>query len=82
MRKIIAYAWYEHKGICFGIIITSRVIVEGDKPVKRAFIGIGLGHDEQQDLQSIAALGGDFNLQAAEICIKEKGTYCEIKIES
>jgi hypothetical protein len=68
MRKITHVAWFTHVLHTFGIIITER---EGEET--KAYIGCVAGQDEFKDMVNIAHWGAKFPIEAANICIAEKG---------
>ena len=68
MRKAISVTWFNHLSYNFGIVITENSIGEN-----KAWIGIGIGNDEIEDIIKIANYGAKFPLEAANILVKERG---------
>lgn len=68
MKTVTHVCWFTHLNCTIGIIIVENAMKE-----KRSYIGVAMGQSEFVDMKMIAEYGGKFNLEAAEILMKDKG---------
>ena len=75
MQKTInGWAWFSDHRQHFGIVIITNEVEE-----QKAYIGNLKGNDNCfEDLQFIVDRGAKFPLEAAEIAIRQKGTWKDI----